>query len=640
MLDVMRRNIKSLAFTLWLVIGSFIFFIFVQWGMGRAERTGGKAVLAQINDEPIYADQYRESFQGQLRRMKDMFRQPLDRQMIRQLGLENSVIESLIAEELLVQEAGRLGIKISDDDLREAILKDPSFQENGKFIGREKYERLLQMNRRTPPQYEAELRRQLLIDKLRKTVTLPLMVSDLEARESYYRTNEKAKASYMVVKSVTDLVPNLADAELKAYFEKNRARFEMPERRKGRYIFLDIDRLRQQVNLTPRDIESYYNEHIEQFTVEEQVEGQKIVISWESQPKEEAKKLADSIVARARKGEDFAKLAKENSKDPTAANGGETGPITRGSLGDVEETVVFSQTLGTISDPIETETAWMIYKVNSGTAATQRSLPEADPQIRTILSWQKARQAMDRKISEVLQNARDAKSLDKAAESGGLVVKETPLLAKGDETPGLNDAGQLSESLFVINKGDIDGPLSLGNGALVYTVTAVEPPRPSKYEEVTEKVRKALSDEKRIEEAAVRARQALAELQSGAKPEDVAKRAGTTLKEQEFSRDSYIEDIGPTSYIEEKAFGAESRPTWIGPIPVRGGVCLIRVIEKKPVLDADFEKEKENTRETLLQEKRSRFFESYLQLLRKKNRVYVSADVLSEVNDVLLSSFS
>ncbi len=641
MLDVMRRNIKSLAFTLWIVIGSFIFFIFVQWGMGRAERATGKSVIASINNEPIYADTYQETFQAQLRRMKDMFQQRMDRQMIQQLGLESSVIESLIAEELLVQEAERLGLVVSDSDVRDAILNNPNLQQNGRFIGKEQYERLLMMNKKTPAQFESELRRELLISKLRQLVTLPLTVSDAEVRTSYYETSEKVKIAFMMIKSVPDLYPGLIDAEVRSYFEKNHPRFDIPERRKGRYILLEVDRIRQKVNLTQKDIQSYYSDHIEQFRTEEQIDAQKIVVKWENRTKEEAKALATALLGRARKGEDFGKLARENSEDPlSAANGGETGPLTKGGLSEAEEAVLINQPEGSINEPIETDTAWVIYKINKKTPASERSLQEAEPQIRTILSWQKARQATDKKITEILHAAQEAKSLDKVAQTNSLTVKDSPLLAKGDEVPGLGDAGQFSQALFGIKKGEIDGPLHAGNGAIVYSVTDIEAPRPAKFEEVADKVRKALSGEKRREEAIAKAQQALAEIQAGAKTEDVAKKMSAAVKEQEFARNSYIEEVGNSSYLDDRAFGMEPGSTWTGPVSVKNGACIFRVVEKKPVADADFENKRESTRESLLQDKRNRFFDSYLQLLRKKNRVTVNTEALGEVNDMLLSRFS
>lgn len=636
MLDVMRRNIKSLAVTLWAVIGAFILFIFVDWGMGRGDPTSGKSVLATINDEPIYADAYRDEFLSQMRRMQEMFRERWNNQMVRQMGLERSVIERLISQEVIVQEAEKLGIRVSDAELHDAIVSNPSFQEDGKFIGRERYQRLLLMNHKTWTQFEAELRRDLVVTKLRAAVTLPLSVSDKDVREAYYSGHEKVKISYLYVKSSPEAM-EIPDVELRQYFEQNRTRFDLPERRKGRYVLLDIDRLKQQVNLTPKDIEEYYKDNEAQFTVEEQVDAQKIVVKWEKRGgKDASRKAADKVIEEARAGGDFGKLARESSDDPNASAGGVTGPIFKGGLSEAEEAVVFNQPEGAVTAPIETEDAWVIYKVTKKTPAHTRPLQEAEQQIRSILSWRKAREAMDKKTAEILAKAQKDKTLDKVAQQNGLTVKDSQLLAKGDEVEGLGDAGQLSQSLFAANQGEISGPLHVGSGSVLYSVVSIEPPRPAKLEEVAEKVKKALSALRRKEQAAAQAQAALDEIQAGAKPEDVARRMAAEVKEHEFARNSYIPDIGSSSYIDEKAFSMDSDSPWTGPVTVKEGACIFKVVQKTPVGAEEFEKEKESYRQNLLEEKRNGFFDSYVQLLKKKRNINIDAELLSAVNEAIL----
>lgn len=636
MLDVMRRNIKSLAVTLWAVIGAFILFIFVDWGMGRVDQSSGKSVVATINDKPIYADAYRDEFASQVRRMRDIYRDRWDDRMISQMGLDSSVLERLISQEVIVQEAERMGLTVSDAELREAILSNPSFQDNGKFIGMQQYERLLMMNHKTAEQFEEMLRRDLLVMKLRELVTLPLSVSDREAKESYHNSHEKVKISYIYEKSNPDLV-QISDAELREYFEKNRAQFDMPERRKGRYVQLDAERVRQQVNLSQRDIESYYNENIAQFRTQEEVHAQKIVLTSEKHGgKDAAHTLASKLVERAGGGEDFAKLAKESSDDPTATSGGDTGPLFKGGLAPAEEAVVFETAEGSITTPVESESGWVVYKIIKKIPESVRPLKEAEQQIRSILSWQKAREALDRKTTQILKSAQQAKSLDQAAKENGLSVKETPPLAKGDETPGLSDAGQLSQALFAIGKGEINGPVHVGSGTLIYTVVSIEAPRPSKYEEVAEKVKKALSAQKRRDEAVAASQKALDEILAGAKPEDVAKKIGTEVKEYELTRNSYVPDIGNSSYIDDKAFALDASAPWTGPVPVKEGACVFKVIQKTPVAEADFEKEKDSFRDNLVEQKRNNFFDSYVQLLKKKRQITIHPDTLQAATDSLM----
>lgn len=635
MLDVMRRNIKSLAVTLWVVIGAFILFIFVDWGMGRVDQTTGRSVIATVDKTPIYVDDYQDEFYLQMRRLREIYQSRMDKQMLRAMGIDQQVLQRLITQEVLVVEAERQGLMVSDAELRAAIVDNPSFQENGKFIGSERYQQILIRNRKTPAQFEETLRRELMSQKLVQTVTMPLSVSEREAREAYYAANEKVKISYVVVKAKGEPM-EIPEAELKEFFEKNHDRFDMPERRKGQYVLIDTEKLRQQVNLTPKDIEQYYKENSQQFQLDEEVGAQKVLINWEKHGgRDAARTLAEQIVSKATAGEDFAALARAHSDDPTAQSGGDVGTLFKGGLSEIEEDAVFGTPEGGVTQPIETADAWVVYRVKSKTPARVRPLQEAETQIRSVLTWQKAREAMEKKTAEILRVARESKSLEAAAKQNNLTVQTTGLLGRNDEVPELRDAGQFANAIFDLKAGEINGPLHVGSGSAIYTLLSTEAPRKSSYEEVAEKVKKDLSARKRKEEAAATAQAMLAELTAGGKPEDVAKKAGLDLKEHEFTRNSSVPELGSSSYIDDIAFGMEAGAPWAGPVLVKDGACVFTVVSKTPVSAEQFEKEKTEYARNLTEDRRGKFFEAYTDLLKKRHTISINSDILAQVNESL-----
>src|SRR5262249_4370156 len=153
-------------------------------------------------------------------------------------------------------EAARLGIKTSDEEVRGRILTYPAFQENGAFIGEQRYTQLLRMQRPpiTPADFEDSIRRQLTIEKLRSSPTEWLSVADKELEQEYRRRNDKVKLA--VVTLTADSLRNqvsVNDAEIGAYFDAHKDDFRIPEKRKIRYLLIDIDAMRAKVVVPAAD---------------------------------------------------------------------------------------------------------------------------------------------------------------------------------------------------------------------------------------------------------------------------------------------------------------------------------------------------------------------------------------------------
>ncbi len=171
MLKSMRSNLKSLSWTLWLVILAFIGFIFVQWGSGRFESEGLDRDVAAVGRFTISGEEFQKNLVQSLEMYSKQFKNNFSRQAINQLGIAEQVLQGMISGRIVQGEAAKLKLQVSDAELQDAIRTHPAFQRNGQFIGSEEYERLLAYNHMTVLDFENSLRKDLLANKLKELVT-------------------------------------------------------------------------------------------------------------------------------------------------------------------------------------------------------------------------------------------------------------------------------------------------------------------------------------------------------------------------------------------------------------------------------------------------------------------------------------
>lgn len=198
MLRTMRNNVKSLSITLWLVIASFIATIFLVWGMQSAGPTAGRnpAVAATVNGEPIPWLEFQQTYRRQRDALRRIYGDRWKEDLVRELDIPHQVLNDLITSRLLLQEAERYGLTIPREELAAAVMQNPLFAEEEKF-SRERYRRLLEVNRLTPEQYEETVRQDLLRQKLATLIQASAKVSEAETWETFRVAKEKVRVVYV-----------------------------------------------------------------------------------------------------------------------------------------------------------------------------------------------------------------------------------------------------------------------------------------------------------------------------------------------------------------------------------------------------------------------------------------------------------
>ncbi|MFW6161088.1 MAG: SurA N-terminal domain-containing protein, partial [Acidobacteriota bacterium] len=245
MLKAMRKNLKSLSPTLWLVIAAFIIAIFAVWGgAGRLGESRGTNTLVTIGDQKITADTYYQTFRQRIEAIQKEFKS-IDASLIQQLNIPQQVLEQLIQQSLLFRKAKSLGIQASPEEIRERIKSYPAFLKDGQFIGFEEYKKILDWNRIPMATFEESIRKEIVLEKTVRWLTAGVTVNPEEVWDYYKKNNESARIEFLVMETDSiEIAEEPSTEELKVHYEQNRENFIMPERREGIYVFLLLDEVR------------------------------------------------------------------------------------------------------------------------------------------------------------------------------------------------------------------------------------------------------------------------------------------------------------------------------------------------------------------------------------------------------------
>src|SRR6186997_1397448 len=193
MLDRMRRHQAWLKWILAVVVVAFIF-IYVPSFLGTGQ-TGAAATdaIATVNGRKVLVGTYQRAYNQQVQQLRNAYGEQFNDQMLQQFGLGQRLLQQLIDDEAVQVEADRLGIRVSDEELKQRIITIPAFQANGAFMGWERYDQFLKSQRPPirPSDFEQDVRRQMKAEKLQSLVTGWVQVDDNEVEKEYRKRNEK-----------------------------------------------------------------------------------------------------------------------------------------------------------------------------------------------------------------------------------------------------------------------------------------------------------------------------------------------------------------------------------------------------------------------------------------------------------------
>ncbi len=502
-----------------------------------------------------------------------------------------SMIDQLVASKAMAYQAKQMGLTVSDQDIADSLQAAFTAQNGGKFDP-DRYKEFLsnveQQNGLTAEQILDGERDDRLAAQLDALERKSIVVSDADARAEYQRKNVKVALQYIPFEA-KDFVSkvNHDPAAIKAYFDKNRNDFKIPEKRDVTMIVGSTATFLQNAKVSDAELRKEYQDSIDSFRTPERVRIRHILIKTQGKPKEEAPQLkakAEDLLKQLKGGADFAELAKKNSEDPgSAAKGGELDWVTRGQMVPNFEKAAFSLKPGELSGVVETEYGYHILQCEDRQDAHTQTFEEARPQLFAEAQKQQATDA----LSRAMDSARDqvaknpAKAQDIAA-GLGLAVSKLDGISAGAISPDIIDP-QLSSQIFSTAKGGVTDIVNVekqGKSAFAI-INNITPTRNGEFNEVQANVLTRYDATESARLAADAAKAAAERAHKGESLEAIAKEYGLTVKTAApFTVDGSVEGIGAGSQL-SAAFSANPGDV-VGPIAGSSGQFVCRVTDKMP----------------------------------------------------------
>jgi peptidyl-prolyl cis-trans isomerase D len=561
MLDRMRRHKGWLKWSLALVVLAFIVFYIPDFL--STQTTAGAAapgeLVADIDGRRITAGDFQRRYLAQIQAYRGAYGGSLSDALLRQLGVDQQILQQMIDERASLAEAERQGIRVSDEELAQQILSIPGLQENGRFVGELRYEQILRSQ--NPPltkaQFEEDFRRSMMISKLQAALTGWMTVSDAELEREYTERTEKVKLQVVALTADTfrDKV-TVSDPDVAAHFEAHKNDYRVGEQRKVKYLLIDRDQIRAKTIVTPGEIQQFYNDNIQDYSSPEQIRASHILLKTEGKDEAAVRTQAEELLKQVKSGADFAALATKFSEDEgSKANGGDLDYFSRGRMVPEFENAAFALEPGQVSDLVKSQFGFHIIKVADKKPGVTRSLDEVRAQIQDTLLTQKAdRQVADR-AAQLGADIDDPSDLDRVGKETGFPVQESGLFGREDPIPTLGPAPQVATTAFQLKDQAVSGALSAPRGPVFIAVTGTREPYIPTFDEVKEKVREDVLRTRAAELARQRAADIAASLRSAKDFAAAAKAAGLEAKDtQLIARGSVLPDLGVRPQIDKVAF--------------------------------------------------------------------------------------
>jgi peptidyl-prolyl cis-trans isomerase D len=634
MLDNMRRHKVWLQWSLVLVVLAFVIAYIPSFVRGTGADAGSADTIAVVEGHEITSGEFRRTYTAQLQAYRSAYGGQMSDQLLKQLGIEQQILQQMVDEQASLAEADRLGIQVSDDEVRQRIFAIPAFQENGHFIGDQRYQQLLRLQRPplAPSDFESGIRRSLIVEKLRASLTDWLSIADKELEQEYRRRNDKVKLA--VISFPADKFRSQAtasDQEVAAYFDSHTNDFKIPEKRKIRYLLIDVEAMRAKVIVPPADVERAYNDNIDQYSTPEQVRASHILLKTEGKDDATVKAKAEEILKQAKAGADFGELAKKNSEDEgSAKNGGDLDFFTRGRMVPEFDAVAFTLQPGQISDVVKSQFGYHIIKVTDKKPGTRRTLAEMRQQLTDQLAYERAQVQAGELAASLEKQITKAADLDKVAKAQGLAVQESGFFAKDEPIMGLGPSPEAAARAFDMKIGDVSPSLRASRGFVFITPVAKQDPYVPKLDEVKDRVRDEVIKIKAREMAKQKAAEVVAKLKGAADFDKAAKAAGVDVKTTELiARDAPIPELGNAPAVEDAAFKM-SVGSVSDPIPTDNGAAVVKLVEKQETSPADYALGKDKFRDEVLADRRNRFFGAYMVKAKQRMKIQVNRESLQK----------
>jgi peptidyl-prolyl cis-trans isomerase D len=591
MLSLMRKHASS-----WIIkfLLAAIIVVFIPWGVQRYTSQRSSRV-ADVNGTIITLGDYRNSYTNLVEQVRQSFG-----------NLRKRALDQLVDRALMLQEAEKLKIQVSDEELAQTIRDIRAFQTAGVFDN-QRYLNALSRTKLSPETFEEQQREALIIDKLQSFITGNIKVSELEARQWYKYNNTEVDVDYVLLEpgQFKNIEPT-AD-EILDYFDQHKEAYKTDPEIKVRYLYLKPEDFASKLTVAEADMQDYYESNLEKFKNPKTVQARHILIKVDQNAKpeevESARQRAEDVLKLARDGQDFAALARQYSEGPTKTKGGDLGTFRREAMVKPFADKAFSMKAGDISDPVRTRFGWHIIKVENVNPAKTLSLDEARADIEKTLKTERSKNLAYDEAEAVYDATFEGQNLVDIAQERNLNLLTTALFPQKSPPKEIKDAARFASVAFSLPSDEVSDIQEFGDGYYLLEVVEKVPSKFPELKDVEDSVKKDVIKEKQDAKALSEANRFMAELKTGQSFDAVSQKFKLApQKTGFFKRNDSIPTIGQETEIARTAFKLSEHDQLPGePLKGQKGYYVISFRERQEPELNGFEKEKSALKDRLLQ---------------------------------------
>ncbi len=635
------RSFVLLIFCALLLIGLIAFYIptiSLGPGVSATRSSNDDAVVAKVGSQEITLKEYKKTLSAMLSNIGGGNSLPLS--IARSIGYDKQALDQLISSRLVIDQGRELNLAGTDREVNDMVKRN-FVGPDGVFIGKDEYLRRVKLNGWDIEEYEGDLRNGITARKVREFLISAAQVSDRDVEEKYKKDNTKVEVAYATVDlEKIRLIFNPTEQELRSYYDAHKDEYKASEpTRKVDYVFIPTKEVAKTVPVTDEELKTEY-ESRKQYEKRASVIRLNVLTSADESTvnakiNELARKVKGSKDAPA---EDFAAVAKGNSQDPSAKQGGDIGWIKKepNKTGQWRQRVYTSDLkVDDVDGPFRDGSSWYLMKVTE-----QREVPFAQMRdtLKATVQNNKAYKAANDLAQKAYEKATEYKDLRKAAEeiakeikvSPDSLLKSTPYFKNGDAQKDLGDSGSsannpaFDDATGTLAKNDIGEKVSIPGGfAVPRVVDILDKGAALSFEQARNQVENKYRQEKEPNLAQAKAQEILNQSKSVEDFERLAKAAGLEIKtDTNFNNYTFpgAAQGGMQTGVQARSALMALKEGEAAKTPIKVGVSYLIFASKKRT-EADLSKlpqEREGVRQTLISERQALAYDSFTKAARKR----------------------
>ena len=637
MLRYMRTHATSWFIKILL---GLIIVVFVLWGMGSI-KSKKETIVATVGGDYIPRGEFDRTYHNVVEYYTRMFGKQLPPDLLKGLDIKQQALDQLINAAIMQQGIHRIGLRVSEEELREAILHYPAFQRGGQF-DINLYERLLRSIGVGDEQFQTMMQEDLMSQRLAALIgDTGVVLTEEEVKGLYFLQNEQINLSFVKIppKALMRRVrPTQSDVE--RYYAEHGEEFRTPSQVKVLYLRFSPDAYRKEVAVSPQDVQEYYDMHKEQYHRPERVRVSHILIrvSPDAGPDvvEQARKKAEKALAEARRdaqGANFAALARTYSDDPSASEGGDLGYFSRGEMDPTLGKVVFALRKGEIGPVVKTRHGFHVVKVTDVQAGRTRASDEVKEEIISLVMKERAQDLAAIHAEDAAYQAKQGDGLKAYADEMGLQVREAGPFRTGESVKGLGPRERFSAIAFTVDANEVSSAFQDGEDYFVLQVVDKIPPQIPPLETVREEVKEVLISSSARGLAQGIAQEILIAWKKGEGFWGLLRANGFTVAETGFFKRSASSPpgIGPLGADSDEIATLILEDPWPEDVAeVNDAYVVVKLNGVKKVGEKEYKKEKDTYRQQLSSLKGRELMQGWLAAMKKEVDIEINAELLGQ----------